>query len=177
MASQLKSPNSIEGEPPVHDWTDRFTRVKLWNRPKHDRRGRTRIQRWFPQWLRTALAVMVAMSSAVTWLGAAATPYQVWLAIPLASLHPVVVGGFAHVWPTYSPPWRTVAWAWMASWFVGGGTYLVWHITWSLYLAAATLVLVTVVRCNCNGRKLWNRLVQAHIRRRLGGEASLKSAA
>lgn len=127
-----------------------------------------------PQWLRTTLVVFCAMAGALSWLAATSTPEQSVYSFPIAVLYPPAVGAAAHLWPTRTPPWRTVVWTWIASWAVAAAIYLAWDSAWSLYAAVAVVVFITVTRCNANGRRMWNRFVAWRIRKNFGATATLK---
>lgn len=119
----------------------------------------------FPQWLRTALVTLL-------WLGS--VPVYVQLISPYVTMRSAVsmavglamfAGIAPHLWPTRTPPWRTVLWALFLS-AVTGMTMLTLGAG-RLSLTGATLVgfAIVLLRINQNGRKLWG-LVQTwrHVR-------------
>lgn len=158
------------------------TRLKLGmaaarhGRKKSEHRVRGMFARAFPQWLRTTVVVLIEMTAAMSWLAATSNSTQIAGALPVAVLHPVAVAMAAHVWPTRTPPWRTLVWTWLLSWLVASVLYMVWDIQWALYPAVATIIVITAARCNANARRLWNWLVNKRIERTFGEGSSLRPA-
>lgn len=108
----------------------------------------------FPQWARTSLAVFL-------WLGtvplhvSVISPYVAYLSAMSMSVGLAFFSGLApHLWPSRTPPWRTVAWAWLLS-MICGMTALT--AGWGRYaLTIATIVgfAVVIARANQNLRRL-----------------------
>ena len=158
------------------------TRAKIGLAAEHDttttirKRTRSLFSRVFPQWLRTMLVVVIEMSASMTWLAAVSNYKQLAGALPIAVLHPVAVAIATHVWPTRTPPWRTLVWTWLASWLTASILFVTWHVDWALYAAIGVVILITVARCNANARRLWNWLVAKRIERAFGPGAELRTA-
>lgn len=108
----------------------------------------------FPQWLRTAFAVFL-------WLGL--VPLQVsvtalYVDYTKAMVMCACMGAFAGLAPTLfpsrTPPWRTVAWAWFLSVSVGMATLSLGGGHLSLTLTALTGFGVIFLRTGQWGRRL-----------------------
>lgn len=140
-------------------------------------KGRIRraFARGFPQWLRTVLVMFVEMAMAMNWLAATSTASQMGGAISIALLHPVAVGIAVHVWPTRTPPWRTLVWTWLLSWLTASILYMGWGVDWTIYPAIAIIVIVTAARCNANLRRAVNWLIAKNVERTFGHGATLET--
>ena len=60
-----------------------------------------------------------------------------------------------HLWPTRTPPWRTVAWAFLLSLTVGANLLLLNAGRYALMAATLVGFGVVILRINQNGRELW----------------------
>lgn len=60
----------------------------------------------------------------------------------------------AHLWPTWTAPWRTLAWAWICMAMVGSTALTAGWGQWSLTLAAAAALVVIAARANQNARRV-----------------------
>lgn len=129
-------------------------------------------RRFVPQWLRTVAVIFVCCALSLVWMTTTSLPSQAWIGLPFATFFPMVVGGMCHAWPSRTPPWRTIAWSWVLSFSAAAGLYMTWHVDWTLYAAIAVVVLVGALRINANGRKVWNRVVRARLRRAFGERAA-----
>lgn len=110
----------------------------------------------FPQWLRTLLAVILWLGSVPLYVSAIA-PFVAYMSATIMAVGLAVFSGLApHLWPTRTPPWRTVAWAWLTSILVG---MTVLTMEWGRYsVTIATIIGFAVVigRANQNARRLVN---------------------
>ena len=110
----------------------------------------------FPQWLRTFLLVFLWLGSVPLYVSLIA-PYVAYRSATIMTVGLAIFSGLAtHLWPTRTPPWRTVAWAWVAS-MVAGMTVL--PLGWGRYsITVATIVGFAIVigRANQNMRRLIN---------------------
>ena len=108
----------------------------------------------FPQWLRTFLMVFLWVGSTPFYVALIA-PYVAYLSATVMTVGLAIFSGLApHLWPSRTPPWRTVFWAWFLSATMG---MTVLTMEWGRYaLTVATLVGFTVVvaRSNQNARRL-----------------------
>lgn len=108
----------------------------------------------FPQWLRTALLVFLWLGSVPLYVSVIA-PYVAYMSATIMSVGLAIFAGLApHLWPSRTPPWRTVAWAWVASMLIG---MTVLTMDWGRYsVTVATIVGFGIVigRANQNARRL-----------------------
>lgn len=108
----------------------------------------------FPQWLRTALMVLVWLGSVPLYVSSVA-PYVAYQSATVMTVSLAMFSGIAvHVWPTRTSPWRTVAWAWVGSLAVGLLCLSLYWGRYALTLACITGFLIVIARCNQNARKL-----------------------
>jgi hypothetical protein len=104
--------------------------------------------------VRTALVVFVWLGFMIPYVGVVAV-YSAYGSALIMGMGLALFAGIAvHVWPTRTPPWRTVAWAAFTSALTGAELLLVG--AGRLALTGAMLVGLTVVllRINSNGRRL-----------------------
>lgn len=67
----------------------------------------------------------------------------------------IVGGGIAvHLWPTVSPPWRTLAWAMFTMIPVGSISLMLGLGSYALTLATFVGYFIVVMRVNANGRRI-----------------------
>ena len=108
----------------------------------------------FPQWARTATCVILWLGMTPIYIGLIA-PYSAYSSAIMMTLGLALFAGLApHLWPSKTPPWRTVWWAWAASWVVG-----LTLLTTGLYafaLMGATIVGFSVVLLRAN--RNWSHL-------------------
>lgn len=109
----------------------------------------------FPQWLRTALLVLLWLGSTPVYVGLI-SPYVTYPSARSAAVGLAMFSGIAvHLWPPKTSPWRTVAWAAVCSTMTGSA--LLGMGAGRFALVAATLVGfgIVILRINQNARKLW----------------------
>lgn len=108
----------------------------------------------FPQWARTVLAVVIWLGTVPMYVSAV-SPYVSYLSATVMTVGMGMFAGIApHVWPSRTPPWRTVGWAWLVS-MISGMTVLT--MGWGRYaVTVATLVGFAIIigRANQNARRL-----------------------
>lgn len=107
----------------------------------------------FPQWLRTVLVVTLWLGTSLFYV-AAISPYITYVSATLMTTGLALFAGLApHLWPSRTPPWRTVAWAWLVSMLAG---FTVLTMEWGRYaLTTATVVgfVIVIARTNQNARR------------------------
>jgi len=115
--------------------------------------------RVFPQPVRTTLAMLLWLSTGLLWTAAVSG-----LAGDLgAGLVYIGLGFFAavgaHVWPTRTPPWRTLFWTWCITIGLGSNLALLGLSRLSLTLSMIVGLGFILLRLNENGRRI-GRLVK-----------------
>ena len=108
----------------------------------------------FPQWLRTAIMVFVWLASLPLYVSVIA-PYSAYLSAAFMGFCLAIFSGVApHVWPSRTPPWRTVFWAFIGS--IAVSMPLLTTGTGRLATVIATIVgfAIVILRAGQNGRRL-----------------------
>ena len=108
----------------------------------------------FPQWLRTLLIVALWLGTTPFYV-AAISPYITYISATMMTTGLALFAGLApHLWPSRTPPWRTVAWAWLVSMLAG---FTILTMDGGRYALTATTVVgfvIVVSRANQNARRL-----------------------
>lgn len=113
-----------------------------------------------PQWAKTAAAVgvWILLQPLLTTLTCTYPRYMNGFATGYAMC--VLAAVAAHAWPTWTSPWRTIAWAWAVMAGVGStGLLLGWGGD-ALTACFAAALLVVVARANQNARRVGDLLVR-----------------
>lgn len=108
----------------------------------------------FPQWLRTLLVVTLWLGSVPIYVSLI-SPYVAYLSAIVMSVGLAIFSGLApHVWPSRTPPWRTVAWAGILSTVLGLTALTMGWGRYSLTIATIVGFTVVIARANQNARRL-----------------------
>lgn len=108
----------------------------------------------FPQWLRTSLAVFIWVGSVPLYVSLI-SPYVAYLSAMVMTMGLAMFAGLApHLWPSRTPPWRTVGWAWLLSMLAGMTALTMEWGRYSLTIACLVGFAVVVARSNQNARRL-----------------------
>lgn len=113
------------------------------------------VARVFPQWLRTALVLFLWLGSMGFWVSVTTLyrsyPNGYMVGVGLALCTAIAV----HVWPTRTPPWRTLAITGIGTAWLGSSLLLEGAGQYALTIAAVAGLLFVGARVNQNGRRLW----------------------
>jgi hypothetical protein len=118
----------------------------------------------FPQWVKTLLATFVWLGVMVPWVSVT-TVYAQFGSGVMAGVGMALFAGIAgHVWPTRTPPWRTVAITAIFTAWLGSTLLLAGLGAYGLTITGLAGTLIILARINENGRKV----LRALLRRPLG---------
>lgn len=114
----------------------------------------------FPQWVKTVLVTFL-------WLGLM-TPWVSVTTLYVRSGNGLLVGfGLAflaaigsHLWPTRTPPWRTVAFTALLSTWLGSTLLLAGFMGYGLTITGIVSLLFLLARFNQNGRKVFRAIMR-----------------
>lgn len=108
----------------------------------------------FPQWLRTFLVVFLWLGSVPIYVSVIA-PYVAYMSATIMAVGLAIFSGLAtHLWPTRTAPWRTVAWAWLASVLTGMTALTMEWGRYSVTIATIVGFAIVIGRTNQNARRL-----------------------
>jgi len=114
----------------------------------------------FPQWLKTALVTFLWLGLMVPWASVTSLYVRsgngLMVGYGLALL--AAIGG--HLWPTRTPPWRTVLFAALLSTWLGSTLLLAGFMGYGLTITGVVSLLFLLARFNQNGRKVFRALMR-----------------
>ena len=114
----------------------------------------------FPQWLRTLIATFVWLGLMVPWVSVT-TIYTQFGSGVMAGVGMALFAGIAgHVWPTRTPPWRTVVIVALFTAWLGSTLLLAGLGAYGLTITGLAGCLVILMRINENGRKVIRALLR-----------------
>lgn len=120
-----------------------------------------RVSRRLWSWM-SSLAITIAWlgSNVTIWAPLCAYPTAQDIGVVAGSSTALVVAGASTLFPTRTPAWRTIAWAWAASVTVGFAVLvltfsgMLTYAPWPTLAAVAAALLVTASRTHSTARKV-----------------------
>lgn len=110
----------------------------------------------FPQWLRTTVAVILWVGMINLYTGVIST-YNVASSARTMGIGLAIFTGIAcHLWPTRTPPWRTVAITGIMTAFLGANALSLGFDRFALALVTVVGFGFVLLRLNQNARKIWS---------------------
>lgn len=114
----------------------------------------------FPQWVKTALVTFLWLGLMMPWVSVTSLYSRsgngLLVGFGLAFL--AAIG--SHLWPTKTPPWRTVAITGLLSAWIGSTLLLVGMMGYALTISGVVSLLFLLARFNQNGRKAFRALMR-----------------
>lgn len=119
------------------------------------RRFRRGLRAVFPQWVRTTLVAVLWLGAMAYWVSLTST-YASYGSAYLAGIGMVLFGAIgAHLWPTRTPPWRTLAWVALLTIWVGSTLLLAGAGQYALTAATILGIVFIAARVNQNARRIY----------------------
>jgi hypothetical protein len=124
------------------------------------RKSRRALAIFFPQWLKTLIVTFVWLGVMVPWVSVT-TIYAQFGSGVMAGVGMALFAGIAgHVWPTRTPPWRTVAIVALFTAWLGSTLLLAGLGAYALTITGLAGSLLILMRINENGRKVYRALLR-----------------
>lgn len=120
-----------------------------------------------PQWLKTALITLLWLGLMSQWVSVTSLYVRsgngLLVGYGLALL--AAIGG--HLWPTRTPPWRTVALVALLSTWLGSTLLVAGLMGYGLTITGVVSLLFLLARFNENGRKVFRALLRRPLARKV----------
>lgn len=109
----------------------------------------------FPQWLRTSVVAFIWLGLMAFWVGVTSmrSSYSSGYLVGVSLVLFTAIG--CHVWPTRTPPWRTLVFTAILTMWVGAVLLLSGATQYALTISAMCGLLFVLARMNQNARRLW----------------------
>lgn len=114
----------------------------------------------FPQWLKTLLVTLVWLGLMSPWVSVTTLYTRTGNGAMVGIGMAVSTAIACHVWPTRTPPWRTVAFTAFFSAWLGSTLLLAGFLGYGLTVTHIVCALFVLARVNQNGRKVYRALMR-----------------
>jgi hypothetical protein len=114
----------------------------------------------FPQWLKTLFATFVWLGVMVPWVSVTTIYAQFGSGVMTGVGMALFAGIAGHVWPTRTPPWRTVVIVALFTAWLGSTLLLAGLGAYGLTITGLAGSLLILMRINENGRKVVRALLR-----------------
>lgn len=151
MSSRLKTASKpAPSTPSERQGVGFVVGLKIWAR-----RFRRGFRVLFPQWLRTTIVAALWLGAMAYWVSLTSV-YASYGSAYLAGIGMVLFGAIGgHLWPTRTPPWRTLAWASLLTIWTGSTLLLAGAGQYALTGATILGIVFIVARVNQNARRIY----------------------
>jgi hypothetical protein len=114
----------------------------------------------FPQWLKTAVVTLLWLALMLPWVSVTSLYSRFGSGLMVGVGLALFAAIAAHVWPTRTPPWRTVAITAVFTTWLGSTLLIAGLAGYALNITGLVGCLIVLVRINENGRKTVRALLR-----------------